>query len=126
MKQFILQIATNKEQSDRLIDLRVNSNTCDLLHLFGLENPPIIRTFQNKCNYPAWSLSRLLEMIPTNINGYILEVDFENKGISYSKTNCCDKLDWLYIRGYENLFDGLIDCIEWLINNMFFNKEFLE
>lgn len=62
---------------------------------------------------PTWSLSKLIEILPTNINGYILIVDFENKGVEYSMTNFCDRLDYLYIKGYENLFDGIIDCIEW-------------
>ena len=57
---------------------------------------------------PAWSLSKLIEMLPTNINGYILSVDFENKGVEYSMTNFCDRLDYLYIKGFENLFDGII------------------
>lgn len=74
---------------------------------------------------PTWSLSKLIEILPTNINGYILIVDFENKGVEYSMTNFCDRLDYLYIKGYENLFDGIIDCIEWLIREGHLNKKFL-
>lgn len=74
---------------------------------------------------PAWSLAKLIDMLPTNINGYILSVDFENKGVEYSMTNFCDRLDYLYIKGYENLFDGIIDCIEWLIKEGYLDKKFL-
>lgn len=72
---------------------------------------------------PAWSLSKLIEMLPTNINGYILSVDFENKGVEYSMTNFCDRLDYLYIKGFENLFDGIIDCIEWLIKEGYLDNK---
>lgn len=74
---------------------------------------------------PAWSLAKLIDMLPTNINGYILSVDFENKGVEYSMTNFCDRLDYLYIKGCENLFDGIIDCIEWLIKEGHLDKKFL-
>lgn len=74
---------------------------------------------------PAWSLAKLIDMLPTNINGYILSVDFENKGVEYSMTNFCDRLDYLYIKGYENLFDGIIDCIEWLIKEGHLDNKYL-
>lgn len=75
--------------------------------------------------FSAWSLSKMIEMLPTNINGYILSVDFENKGMEYSMTNFCDRLDYLYIKGYENLFDGIIDCIEWLIKEGHLDNKYL-
>lgn len=91
--------------------------------ILPVDNPYYDHSYQNDC--PAWSLSKLIDMLPTNINGYILSVDFENKGVEYSMTNFCDRLDYLYIKGYENLFDGIIDCIEWLIKEGHLDNKYL-
>lgn len=87
------------------------------------DSPDYDHSYQDDC--PAWSLSKMIEILPTNINGYILSVDFENKGVEYSMTNFCDRLDYLYIKGFENLFDGIIDCIEWLIKEGYLDKKYL-
>ena len=122
------QICTTKEQSSRLLEAGVRPETADM-YLDEFECPVAFEYRRIEGHedmaFPAWSLSKLIEILPTNINGYILSVDFENKGVEYSMTNFCDRLDYLYIEGYENLFDGIIDCIEWLIREGHLNKKFL-
>lgn len=124
------QICTNKEQSSRLLEAGVRPETADM-YLDEFECPVAFeyRRIEGHVGqdmaFPAWSLSKMIEMLPTNINGYILSVDFENKGAEYSMTNFCDRLDYLYIKGYENLFDGIIDCIEWLIKEGHLDNKYL-
>lgn len=124
------QICTNKKQSSRLLEAGVRLGTADMyLDEFELpvafEYGRVEKHVGQDMAFSAWSLSKMIEMLPTNINGYILSVDFENKGMEYSMTNFCDRLDYLYIKGYENLFDGIIDCIEWLIKEGHLDNKYL-
>ena len=124
------QICTNKEQSSRLLEAGIRPETADMyLDEFELpvafEYGRVEKHVGQDMAFSAWSLSKMIEMLPTNINGYILSVDFENKGMEYSMTNFCDRLDYLYIKGYENLFDGIIDCIEWLIKEGHLDNKYL-
>lgn len=124
------QICTNKEQSARLLEAGVRPETADMyLDEFELpvafEYGRVEKHVGQDMAFSAWSLSKMIEMLPTNINGYIFSVDFENKGMEYSMTNFCDRLDYLYIKGYENLFDGIIDCIEWLIKEGHLDNKYL-
>lgn len=124
------QICTNKDQSSRLLEAGIRPETADMyLDEFELpvafEYGRVEKHVGQDMAFSAWSLSKMIEMLPTNINGYILSVDFENKGMEYSMTNFCDRLDYLYIKGYENLFDGIIDCIEWLIKEGHLDNKYL-
>lgn len=83
---------------------------------------------------PAWSLSKLIEMIPKsyqdNIDGmtyylsgnfiefmYSSELSTDEEGDkTYTCANSFNK---------ENLFDNLVDAIEWLIKNGHFDKKWL-
>ena len=77
---------------------------------------------------PAWSLHRLVEMIPLDIwhteyeNGPRLKHTFWfcKHAPSY---NSVENIDF---RAHPNLYDNMIDCIEWLINEDYFNKDYLE
>lgn len=80
------------------------------------------------CYIPAWSLHRLVEMIPLVIwhteyeNGPRLKHTFWfcKHAPSY---NSVENIDF---RAHPNLYDNIIDCIEWLINEGYFNKDYLE
>ena len=77
---------------------------------------------------PAWSLHRLVEMIPLDI--WHTEYDnsprlkhtfwFCKHAPSY---NSIENVDF---RAHPNLYDNIIDCIEWLINEGYFSKDYLE
>ena len=74
---------------------------------------------------PAWSLHRLIEMMPYdfthNNNTYELYVTCEGAGYD-------DGEDSYSVVGWwsGNTYDDIIDCIEWLIKEGYFNKEYLE
>jgi hypothetical protein len=59
---------------------------------------------------PAWSLHRLIE---------IMDVTFQTSGRYVL-------LEEVFFVRSENFYDNVIDCIEWLIKEGYFNKEYLE
>ena len=89
-----------------------------------IDNNPL-KYNMNKTYIPAWSLHRLIEMMPydftDNNNTYEL-------GITYNGAGYDDREDLYSIVGWwrSNTYDDIIDCIEWLIKEEYFNKEYLE
>lgn len=84
-------------------------------------------------DFPSWSLHRLIEMIPSNIIENEKRYDFSlDRGCSLYEYDDINEFG-----GYEydcigtskntfNLYDDLINQIEWLIKDGYFNKEYLE
>lgn len=77
----------------------------------------------------AWSLHRLIELCPEyiNIDGYAdtsywIKIYKHGNKIIYE--NDYDR--FIYLGDGDNLFDTFIDCIEWLIKEGHFNKEYLK
>ena len=133
---FKSQICTSREQSERLLTLGLKKETTDCYYWQGCDqygdpngkwhldilNDDTREHFEYLLNHfgiclhledalfiPAWSLYRLIEMIDDE---------------------CIIHLDNFTIAGrlfevYDNLFDNIIDCIEWLIKEKHFNKEYL-
>ena len=104
-KEFNTQICTTIEQSERLLALGVRKETADLHYcvcndgqgdVFHILLPCVIRRSKD---VPAWSLHRLIE---------IVECDMQTEG----RYVCLAEARFAK---YDNLFDNMIDCIEWLI-----------
>lgn len=144
------QICTNKEQSSRLLEAGVRPETADcyLLRIMETEDwssenvqELIIESWMNKpglldmdSRYPAWSLSKLIDMMPKsyqdNIDGMVYylsgnfvelmyasdKIEDEEGDKTYTCANSFNK---------ENLMDNVIDAIEWLIKRGHLNKKFL-
>ena len=74
--------------------------------------------------YPAWSLHRLIEMMPENVTSDDwLGVSFDE--VSYYHGEGEGMIGWKYYK-VGNLYDCIIECYEWLIKEGYFNKEYLE
>ena len=74
---------------------------------------------------PAWSLHRLIAMLPLEIeDDYSTEsfLKIEGSNIVYKER------DVFIYNSFEkdNIYDNIIDCIEWLIQDVYFNKEYLK
>ena len=73
---------------------------------------------------PAWSLSRLLELLPNKIKvaelEFIFSVIHEYDG-SWCASYCGAKF---FIKG--TIFEACTSMIEWLIKNDYFNKDYLQ
>ena len=112
--KFNSQICTTREQSERLLSLGLKKETADCMHNHCWSSEDGI-----VADIPAWSLHRLIEMMPRTINN-MLWFNVTHYTALY------DSLD--YIKSFEvkdNLYDNIIDCIEWLIKEGYFNKEYL-
>lgn len=137
---FKSQIATTREQSERLLALGLKPGTADM-SIPIKDNPNLncsARPYNdwngywkhNKFVIPAWSLSRLLEMMPTDIKDlwYSLYIDTEIAvyRVSYSTNEGNSGLQTLIKFDNNNLFDAIIEMISWLIANDYFDKEYLK
>ena len=72
MEEFNSQICTSAEQSKRLLDLGLNPETADMeliYNIFSNTYEPLPKAFPsaNKCEIPAWSLHRLIEIVNLKI-----------------------------------------------------------
>ena len=138
--KFNSQICTTKEHSQRLLDLGLKPETADMSY-YILDYEPVltigmaqvyretikggkITSKQNAEIIPAWSLHRLIEMLPNEIptEDYYLIL-----GVSF---NCVYYADNEYAEVFQS-FDGntyscIIKCVEWLISEGYFNKEYLK
>ena len=136
---FNSQVCTDKVQSERLLALGLKKETADMVHstivvldnLVDLisEHPWTARQNVTDNWYPAWSLGRLIELMPTTIKsryGYVNLavnaelVQYQYYDEDYMHNECCQHFN------DGTLYDNIIDCIEWLIKEGYFNKEYLE
>ena len=144
------QICTNKSQSSRLLEAGVRPETADFYLLMITETDDwsrenveerIIQSWMDKPTlldmdgrYPAWSLSKLIGMMPKSyqddIDGMVYylsgnfvelmyasdEIEDEEGDKTYTCANSFNK---------ENLMDNVVDAIEWLIREGHFNNKYL-
>ena len=126
---FKYPILTTRERSERLLALGVKLETADMClgEEYGIEICiPYFDIDSNSQAYyrPAWSFIRLLEMMPTAI-----ENDYCSAGLQVTPPviqywNFNEEESYA-IFNRTDIFDNAISCIEWLIRNNYFNKEYL-
>ena len=73
------------------------------------EIPEIWTKSFSEAYIPAWSLHRLMMMIDSDMQTDGRYISLPNYGFVKK----------------DNIYDNLIDCIEWLIKEGYFNKEYL-
>ena len=126
-------ICTSRSQSERLLALGLKKETADMT-IVGVfigtnedgtlafedvpnAHPPIL-----KKDIPAWSLHRLIEMMPEEMYGGLLCI-FKDS-IRYEEV-IMDRLEAHFEVVGDNMYENAISCIEWLIKEGYFNKEYL-
>ena len=127
--KFNSQIATSRSQSERLLALGLKKETADMVYqylnqwdgwyLHPLEEEEgIIHT-----EIPAWSLHRLIEMMPRKVfwEDKWCWLYFGLDGVLYTDLVYKTK-DFSHRCG---LYYNVISAIEWLIKEGYFNKEYL-
>lgn len=143
--KFNNQVCTNIYQSERLLKLGLDRETADMFHLrvvgdaedeFDVNNfAECTESIYNKHSYPsedtipAWSLSKLIDLMPEYIHFdafadtkyYLTLRPYCLLKVSYKQ----DSGSWLYGSESSNLFDAIIDVIEYLIVNNHINKQYL-
>ena len=148
--KFNSQICTSHYQSERLLALGIKPETadmyitnmsrkglnytddwqigslsyCDVMSFWDSKGLQLEKTAWSII--PAWSLHRLIEMMPESIH---LD-SFANT--HYDRTLLPSKIiymkydhTWVWQSDKQNDFDKCVDTIEWLIKEGYFNKEYL-
>ena len=126
---FNSQVCSNIEQSRRLLALGLKKETADMVYRsygyiideFGnkerrFKQPTlVVDDWESKYDIPAWSLHRLIEMMPNCIpnQGWL---SLGHQGLHYSKG---------YGVADDGLYESIIRMYEWLIKEGYFNKEYL-
>ena len=136
---FNSQICTDRLQSERLLALGLKKETADMIYRsYGyiidewgnkeqrFKTPQVVNDWMGKYDIPAWSLHRLIEMMPESIH---LD-SFANT--HYDRTLLPSKIiymkydhTWIWQSDKQDNFDKCVDTIEWLIKEGYFNKEYL-
>lgn len=133
--KFNSQICTTREQSERLLALGLKPETADMHHSHYRRVPCDGEEYdfwKEKTGYsenaiPAWSLHRLIEMMPEYVhkgNAHFERTLFPNS-VDYFRDLYKDCGDVVISFDSPNLYDRLIHCIEWLIKKGYFNKAYL-
>ena len=116
--EFKSQIATTREQSEQLLALGLKPETADMCYNGYFENKPLEinrnNAIQDKKYIPAWSLSRLLEMMPLFFRK-VIHIQIMPPVVSY----------WEGVR-HSDIYENIISMIAWLISNGYFNTEYLK
>ena len=140
MLKFNSQICTSVEQSKRLLDLGLNPETADMVYTDA--NLPYKKDefrlickeysqLHKEVNYeispftfiPAWSLHRLIEIVNLKIQFRLKEKTTVIYGISHSQP--FQSFSGFGIDG-KSYYNSVINAIEWLIKEGYFNKEYLK
>ena len=125
--EFTSQICTTKEQSELLLKVGLKKETADMYYT---ESPRLLFIRDKGVpleeeDFPAWSLHRLIEIMPNEI-----VVDDEYPLIFCISHNIVYYADNEYAEVFKafdgDLYQQIINCIEWLIKEGYFNEEYLE
>ena len=128
--KFNSQICTTREQSERLLALGLRKETADMCHTPFRSNGDGTLDYTEHCSLPlgkdipAWSLHRMMSLLPRSIRtgrNYYDIVIVQNEFVRLAD----DLGDTYKYFDKDNLYEGLLDCIEWLIKEGYFPKEYL-
>ena len=126
---FNSQIATSRSQSERLIALGLKKETADMRRPHYNEHTPWVideRDCLNEHWLPAWSLHRLIEMMPKVITLCYPNLHFTmlHDSVHYCNFDYDEEFEQVF-SAKNNIYENIIDCYEWLIKEGYFNKEYL-
>lgn len=122
--EFNSAICTSREQSERLLELGLKKETADMMYITDGRVPEEYRHYdlvpeyyesclEDMVHIPAWSLHRLLYLIPKEVN-----IDGFNFPLRSDVIMRLEDADFMYER--------LIGIIERVIEQGYFNKDYLE
>ena len=112
-------VCTSIEQSNKLVELGINPKTADMgwFKAYSLREEiykPYIKGYKlenHQSDIPAWSIHKLIEIIS-------IDVTFKNEFIVINNNT-------KMFNSSTNVYDNLIDVIEYLINDNKINTEFI-
>ena len=131
--EFKSAICTSVEQSKRLLELGLKKETADMCWQKITLNGEVITcpaqdvwhcsTAITNFHIPAWSLHRLIEMINLKIQFRLKEKATVIYNVSHLQP--FQSFSGFGIDG-KSYYNSIINAIEWLIKEGYFNKNYLE
>ena len=136
---FKSQICTSREQSERLLALGLKKDTTDMVWTHAYYGTWVVTASENPLyeegdSVPAWSLGRLIEMLPNPIPiSENLPTFHHYAYLNLSKVSV--DYEWEDYDGEDRalvgftgngFFAAVVDATEWLIKEGYFLKEYLE
>ena len=129
-------ICTSRLQSQTLLSLGLKKETADMCwQTTTLNGEPITYPSQDvwlngsiitNNHFPAWSLGRLIkDLMPQSIGHLELAVGSDYAGYYEDRCESESGMWWEYSSETSDMFDNIISTIEWLIQEGYFNKEYL-
>ena len=133
-------VCTNIEQSERLLALGLKKETADMVHTYlnrwdgyHIHEHDWSDISCDEQHIPAWSLHRLIEMMPKDVEAEITLTNgrVRTEWLSFVINNACniiyiDEQQKEFKGFYEgNIYNKVVDAYEWLIKEGYFNKEYL-
>ena len=133
---FKSSVCTSREQSCRLLALGLKKETADCyLFEYDKEKYKVIAEswldliaeekyysqYKDVC-FPAWSLHKLIEMMPEEMYGGLLCI-FKDS-IRYEEL-IMDRPEAHFEVVGDDMYENAISCIEWLIKEGYFNNKYL-
>ena len=118
-----MNIATTKEQSKRLLELGFKKETADMVYqAVGLT--PYNVWYKSEIEndfFPAWSLSKLMEMLPKSIRYndliHYMEIQTDEECYDFEYHIFDGEREWYLSGGYDaNIFEAIIETFEILLN----------
>ena len=126
---FNSQVCSSRSQSERLLALGLKKETADMCHRtngMGIYFVTAINPLHNPCDIPAWSLHRLINICPYVIHTLpALHLTMTSDSVFYCTEDNNEEFEKSFSR-FTNMYDNFIETIEWLINEGYFNNEYLE
>ena len=129
---FKSQICTDRNQSERLLALGLKKETADCVLPKKDNLSPLVMPYDKASIYttlkiiPAWSLGRLIkDLMPQSIGHLELAVGSDYAGYYEDRCESESGMWWEYSSETSDMFNNIISTIEWLINQGYFNKEYL-
>ena len=130
---FNTQIATTREQSEKLLAMGIKPETADC-HIemapSGMLYTYITQNYHGFASntVPAWSINRLLDLMPKFIckdpdRPYCFALLSDG---NYWLADYSDEYDTRYTETDENVFEAIVRMIDWLIKNNHFNTQYLK
>ena len=129
---FNSQVCTDRFQSERLITLGLKKETADMYWILNgyiddyIARPKERYTFTDIPHIPAWSLHRLIEMMPKVIKLCYPNLHFTmlHDSVHYCDFDYDEEFEQVF-SAKNNIYENIIDCYEWLIKNWYFDEALL-
>lgn len=147
--EFESQICTTKEQSERLLSLGLKAGTADMLYTTDESVPELCRCYRLEVGcyipdvddglkrIPAWSLSRLMAVLPDSIMGSVIDdcgnninhmcfFRMKKMTVAYDYYNEEGRTEPYEMFMRADIYDAVIDMFEFLVSEGLMKRDYLQ